>query len=106
MPVGPLPLALPEMTIRTSTDEGARAVGGNRHGTPLVFHRQCPPQPHLALPGRFCRTLVQGSPESKSACGVTLTTNTIMYTEYSPRFPFVLVFVKLHMFKKNRWFIL
>lgn len=36
MPVGSLPLALPEMTIRTSTDVGARAVRTFKRGRPLV----------------------------------------------------------------------
>ena len=54
MPVGPLPLALPEMTIRTSTDEGARAVDGNRDlATTLFFYRECPPPRITPHPGRF-----------------------------------------------------
>ena len=54
MPVGPLPLALPEMTIRTSTDEGARAVDGNRDlATTLFFYRECPPPRITPHPSRF-----------------------------------------------------
>ena len=47
----PLPLALPEMTIRTSTDVGARAVRTFKRGRPLVSNvlHKVQKRPHVTV---------------------------------------------------------